>query len=400
MTTTTAPTGSCPVHCGDERKTAAIARDRVKPDYPNAKVVTDMKFAREILRNPTMRQAGAGADHVDLSKPEEVSFFFLDGELHRKKRSQVARYFQLKAIEERYRPVMERVMNRLVAELQRGGFKPLDIMSFQMAVEVAAEAVGLTESDPDELAKRIRLQFLAMSKRSRGWLHGLYLKALQTWRVLRFFNKDVKPAIKVRRETPRDDVISTLIGVGYSDKSILIECMTYATAGMLTTREFIVAAAWYLFERPDVRQRFLAGDEKTQLGILYEILRLEPVAGMIHRRATEDWTGPNGEQVKAGDILAIDIRAVNTDESAVGPCPFSFDDSRIGGNLVKGTWLSFAEGPHRCPGNLIAIHETRYFLDRLFRVPGIRLVKPPTVGWFAPVKGYELHGALITCDPA
>jgi cytochrome P450 len=391
--------GGCPVP-HDERKTAAMATRLVKPNPPDANVVKDFKFAREILRNSTMRQAGAGAEHMDFSNPDQVSFFFLDGDVHREKRSRVARYFQAKAIEQRYHPVMERVMDRLIGELKQGGPKPLDIMSFQMAVEVAAEVVGLTESNMDAMAQRIRQQFIAMSKRPRNKLHGKWIKLLQTYRVLNFFNKDVKPAIKARQGNHREDVISNLVKEGYSDKAILIECMTYATAGMLTTREFIVAATWYLFERPEVGARYLDGDEAAQLAILYEVLRMEPVAGMIQRRATEDWTGPNGEQVKAGEIYAIDIRAVNTDESVVGACPFAFDDSR--GKMAKGppqTWMSFAEGAHRCPGNQVAIQETRYFLDRLFRTPGLRLVTPPKIAWFDAVKGYELHGAVVTCDP-
>lgn len=393
-------TGGCPVvHGGDERKTAALATRMVKPSYPHAKVVTDHNFAREILRNKTMFQAGAGAEHMDMSNPDQVSFFFLDGEIHKKKRIQVSLYFQGEAIEQRYQPVMERVMDRLIADLQRGGRKPLDMMSFQMAVEVAAEVVGLTETDPDAMAQRIRMQFLAMSHRPGGALQARWAKAVQTYRVLKFFNKDVKPAIRARKAQPREDVISKLVQEGYTDQAILIECMTYATAGMLTTREFIVAAAWYLFERPEVCERFLQGDETEQLAILYEVLRLEPVAGMLHRRATADWTGPNGEEVKTGEIYAIDIRGVNTDEKVVGSCPFAFDDSRAKRMKKPPAWLSFAEGAHRCPGSQVALSETRYFLDRLFRVPGLRLAAPPKVGWFEAVKGYELHGALVTCDP-
>lgn len=33
---------------------------------------------------------------------------------------------------------------------------------------------------------------------------------------------------------------------GYSEKAIMIECLTYATAGMVTTREFIVMVAWHI----------------------------------------------------------------------------------------------------------------------------------------------------------
>jgi cytochrome P450 len=390
--------GGCPVAHGDERKTAALASQRIRPN-PGAKVVTDFRFAQHILRHPSMMQAGAGAEFVDLSNPEQVSFFFLDGELHRKKRAQVARYFHAEAIEQRYLPVMERVMNRLLADLRKGP-QQLDLMSFQMAVEVAAEVVGLTETPPDPLARRIRRNFDSMSMRPKGPVSRMWQKALQTYRALNFFYRDVKPAIRARKRGSHDDVISHLVKEGYTDQAILLECMTYATAGMMTTREFIVAASWHLFERPEVRERFLEGNETEQLGILYEILRMEPVAGMIHRRATEDWTGPNGEVVKAGEVYAINLRGVNTDEKSVGECPFSFDDSRAKRMKTPPMWMSFAAGPHTCPGNLVAIHETRFFIDRLLRAPGVRLVTPPKIGWCDAVGGYELHGAMVACDPA
>lgn len=391
MTQTRCPVGH------DERKTAAIARRRVH-ENPGAIVVTDFKFAREILRNATMLQAGAGAEYMDMSKPDQVSFFFLDGEIHRKKRSQVSRFFQPKAIEQRYQPVMDRVMDKLIAELQRTGRGELDRMSFQLAVEVAAEVVGLTESEPIALAGRIRRNFDSMSMpRKTAWQRQRQ-KIVSAWRALMFLRKDVKPAIAARRKQRREDVISTLVAQGYTDQAILIECMTYATAGMLTTREFIVACCWYLFDRPDVRERFLSGTEKDQFNILYEVLRMEPVAGMIHRRATADWTGPNGEPVKAGEVYAINIRAVNTDPNATGECPMGFDESRAKTQGQQPTWMSFAEGPHRCPGNQVALHETRVFLDRLFRVPGLRLAAAPQVGWLDAVQGYELHGAIVEVD--
>jgi cytochrome P450 len=60
--------------------------------------------------------------------------------------------------------------------------------------------------------------------------------------------------------------------------------------------------------------------------------------------------------------------------------------------------MSFGDGPHRCPGSQVALHETRFFLDRLLRVPGFKLVKPPTVGWSLSTQGYELRDAVVTCD--
>jgi cytochrome P450 len=69
---------------------------------------------------------------------------------------------------------------------------------------------------------------------------------------------DVQPAIKARRRQLQEDVISHLISQGYNDTEILTECVTYAAAGMVTTREFISVAAWQLLEQPALRTRYLA----------------------------------------------------------------------------------------------------------------------------------------------
>jgi cytochrome P450 len=65
---------------------------------------------------------------------------------------------------------------------------------------------------------------------------------------------------------------------------------------------------------------------------------------------------------------------------------------------MPSNWLSFGDGPHRCPGAQVAMHETRVFIDALLRVPGIRLAKPPTLGWIEEINGYELHGAIVECE--
>jgi hypothetical protein len=40
------------------------------------------------------------------------------------------------------------------------------------------------------------------------------------------------------------------------------------------------------------------------------------------------------------------------------------------------------------------------FLDRLLRLPGIRLTAEPRVLWNAQIQGYELRGAVVACDPS
>ena len=201
-------------------------------------------------------------------------------------------------------------------------------------------------------------------------------------------------------DDPKDDVISYMVKENYSKKGMIMECLSYGGAGMMTTREFIVMCAWHLFEKPDLRERFLTGGEEDQFAILEEILRLEPVASLLHRRAVETAEGSQGGDMTEGEIMCINLRDANTDEAITGPCPYELDPDRAKRMKVVGPYLSFGDGPHRCPGAQVALHETRIFLDRMFRLPGIRLVSEPEVIWNPQIQGYELRGAVVACDPA
>jgi hypothetical protein len=108
--------------------------------------------------------------------------------------------------------------------------------------------------------------------------------------------------------------------------------------------------------------------------------------------------GIGSDIVPAGTLLAIDIRAVNTDESATGPCPHVLDPERARRQKAAGGYLSFGYGSHRCPGSQVAMHETRVFLGGLMRVPGIRLEREPQIGWSEMLTAYELRGAMVGCD--
>jgi cytochrome P450 len=158
--------------------------------------------------------------------------------------------------------------------------------------------------------------------------------------------------------------------------------------------------AWHLFEKPELLARFLGGPEHDQFAILEEILRLEPVATFVHRRAAEPIAAEGEAAMAPGEIVAVNIRDANTDEAIAGACPFELDPDRAKRMKVIGPYMSFSDGPHRCPGAQVALHETRIFLDRMFRLPGIRLVNEPKISWNSYIQGYELRGAVVACDPA
>ena len=395
MTSTDVP--ACPMGpARDDRKSAALAAQRVHPD-PGARAVTSFEAGRSVLRSAQMRQAGAGSEQLKAAYTGGYSpVFFLDGDPHRRQRTAIARFFTPKAISTRHRLVMERTSDELLGQLRANGGGQLDDLSYQLAVAVAAEIVGLTNSSRSGLAKRVQGTLLATRLRQLNPVVRAGAQLLTGALVLRFFLRDVRPAIKARRRQRQEDIISHLIDEGYPDRAILIECMTYAVAGMVTTREFIVMAAWHLFDNEALRARFTASDEAGQTAILEEILRLEPVAAMLHRRAAGD-CDLGTDSAKSGELLAVDIRAANVDPDVVGECPHTVDADRAARLKTVGSFMSFGDGSHRCPGSQVAMAETRVFLDRLMRVGGLRLRREPDMTWCDGLMSYELRGAVVSC---
>ena len=363
--------------------------------------IRGIQLARQILRSDGLRQAGFMAEIANrFTRRGRAPVLFQEGEAHRKQRIATARFFAPKVVATRYRQLMLEQSKRLMNDLRSTGRAQLDSLGLELSVAVTAEIVGLADRWSPGLANR--LSSFCNKEQSSGRLASLTRMGLALYRMLRFFFCDVMPAIRSRRLEQRQDIISHLIDQGYSNWEILIECITYGAAGVATTRELIVVAAWHLFDRMDLRIRFLNGDEIDRIAILEEVIRLEPVVGLLYRRAEQNLLLDNNgraESISAGTLLAIDIRAVNVDPSAAGICPHRLDpDRRIEDHRFPGSLMSFGDGPHRCPGSAVALLESAIFLDHLFRVPGIRLTQMPTMTSNPLIESYELRGAIVECN--
>lgn len=403
-------TNGCPVHAGrDDRKSADI--DRGITPFADAQVSRRFNFSREILRGKDMHQGGSTSATVVIDNPDHASFFYLNGEIHRKRRAAVASFFAPKTIAERYYPLMHETMDYLIAGFRSEGEAVLDQLTFELASNVVLEILGMRTGDRKRdmvTANRMRKILATTQTFNRkplhlffnvflfGWFHNL----IGAYRSIVLYKQNIEPAAKSRAVEPRDDVISHMVKQGYSPKSMIIECLTYGTAGVSTTREFIVMCMWQLFDHPDLKERYMNGTEAEQFAILEEILRLDPVAGYLYRRAAKDTELPGGVEVKEGQLMGVDLRASNTDPEVVGECPYQLDPDRAKRMKIVGPYLSFGDGQHRCPGSHLALHETRVFLDRFLRVPGLRFVSYPKVSWNLSVQGYELRGAVVACEPA
>ena len=386
----------------DPRKSAALANAN-RTHTAGAVQVGEAAVARAVLRSKHVRQAGFGAESVPaiatLANPPVA---LLDGEAHRRQRAATVRFFSPVVVTTRYTELMEHTADRLIARFRRDGRAVLEDMSMELSVIIAAEIVGLTDSNQAGMSRRLNA-FLGDGNKARTDFFGVIRQRFRSFSsTLQFLLLDVRPAMRSRRKQPREDVLTHMLSEGYSTKEIMAECVTYGVAGMITTREFIVMAFWHLMDREELKQRFLGLSREDQLPLLEEILRTEPIVGVLSRRATEaiELPGEPPVQIPAGTLFEIDVRAANADAAVVGACPFAVDPDRPVARKAGGAMFAFGDGVHRCPGAQVAMQESAVFLDKLLRVPGLRLARQPQVTWKPLIEGYEISQAIITCDRA
>ncbi|GAA2353987.1 cytochrome P450 [Saccharopolyspora halophila] len=354
--------------------------------------------ARALLRHTETVQAGLGVETIE-KMPAKIRrpVLYRDGPEHREHRRQTAKYFTPRKVDDSYRELMHRASQTQLAKIAAPGVDLSDL-SFGLAVDVASAVIGL-KSTPG-LAHRLE-RFFPEEFGEPGFtsLHGLYWVWRQAVNYGGIFIMDVLPSVRARRKQRADDVVSHLLDEGCSPAEILGECITFAAAGMVTTREFINLAAWHLFTDEALRERYLAAEETDRIAILHELLRLEPVVSNLKRRATADieLPGSDGESVAvaAGETVDIEVTATNLDPATMGELPRSICPGR---EINEGTapGMSFGDGAHRCPGNNIAMLETDVFLTRLFALPGVRMVSEPRVSFNDAIGGYVLRGLVVT----
>ncbi|MFF2363868.1 cytochrome P450 [Streptomyces sp. NPDC058122] len=358
--------------------------------------------ARAILRSTDTVQAGLGVETVE-KMPARIRrpVLYRDGPEHREHRRQTARYFTPRRVAEHYRELTERVTQKHLDTLRTEGEAQLEDLTFGVSIDVACGVIGLTHSRPGIQRRLERFFPEKFGKPGLTSLHGLYWLFRQNTNWLRIYLSDVRPAVRVHRERPADNLISHLIEEGCSSPEILGECLTYAAAGMVTTREFMCVAAWHLFTDAALRELFTTGSETERLALIHEILRLEPAVARLSRRTTAAVDVPGAEgpvTVPADTVVDIFVDEANTDPDAVGTAPAAVCPGRPTTTGRYAAALSFGDGPHRCPGADIATMETNVFLGHLFALPGIRMVTQPSVTFQDEIGGYVIRGLRVAAD--
>ncbi|WP_327320018.1 cytochrome P450 [Streptomyces sp. NBC_01235] len=388
---------------GDARESVRkVERGRGRPGCPVRRgadgtwEVRGYPAAREVLRAGETVQAGLGIETVEkLPSRIRRPVLYQDGPGHREQRRQTARFFTPRRVDEHYRELMTRVAEEQLAVLRAAGTAQLSDLSFAMAIEVVSDILGLTHSRPGLKSRLERFFPEEFGQPGLTSLRGLHWLLRQNVNWLSIHLADVRPAIRAHRRRQRDDLISHLLAEGCSGAEILGECLTYAAAGMVTTREFICVAAWHLFDDPLLRDRYRAAEEPERLELLREILRLEPVVARLSRRATAPMR-VGGASVGPGELITVFVDEANADPDVVGRAPGLLRPGRVPALGPGPAGLAFGDGAHRCPGAGIAVLEADVLLSRLFAVDGLRMTGRPRVSFKDEIGGYEIRNLTVT----
>ncbi|MDQ7992268.1 MAG: cytochrome P450, partial [Propionicimonas sp.] len=371
--------------------------------------IRSLAAARQALRaRDATRQAGFSAEWIPRGHLRHHPILVSDGPLHDEQRSKVARFLAPAVVRDRYGAAMAACADRLLSGAVARGSCRLDELALHYTVEVTAQVVGLTESRVPAMSRRLVSFFnqppLDVTRpglgRSRAQWARAGINALVP--IGRFYLADVWPSIRARRRHRRGDIVSHLLDEGYTNADILVECVTYGTAGMVTTREFIAMACWHLLSDPVLGDRYRVAAEAERFAILNEIIRLEPVVGHLYRRAMSDVSLTDGAGswiVPAGDLIDVCVRQANADPEAVGEDPLDLRPERELPRAVNAAVLSFGDGAHRCPGQPLALLETDLLLTRLLALAPVVTVEP-TLDWDNLIEGYRLRGLVLDLSAA
>ena len=397
----------CPFH------SATSQRKALKPgDAPTGRVtkrdsiwrIGSLTAAKEVLlaRHETI-QAGFTAEYIPRNAFRSHPILISDGPQHDEQRRKVARFFAPRIVTTRYGTLMETVVDKILGEAKRTGRITIDQVALYYTVEVTASIVGLTHAKVPALARRLEKFFrqppLDRSKPRLGRTNRQWMAAAANGLgpLVGLFVFDVLPAVRSRTKNPRQDVISHLIEQDYNLADILVECVTYGTAGMVTTREFITMACWHLLDNDELRQRYVAAEEDERLGILAEIIRLEPPVGHLYRRVTENITVTDRDQsyeLSPGELVDLDIRQTNADPDAFAEDPLQLRPDRERAKGAQDVGLSFGFGAHGCPGQPLALRETDALLHRLLSMDVIKRTEP-SISWDDLIEGYKVRGLTL-----
>ncbi len=319
---------------------------------------------KAVLRNDSVFSSDPqNTPQFDVPEEEQSpimdTVLFTDPPDHRRLRAVVEEFFRPNAVSD-LAPRIEEITDDLLDDALVGG--ELDVvegLAYPMPVIVIAELLGVPSED--------RGQFKEWSDALVARPEGESEAALERFqarqeRVLGELTDYFAEMVEIRRNDPRDDLITALIeaetdGQELTEREILGFCMLLLVAGNITTTNLITNALRCFAERPETMDA-LREDDLDMRTTIEEVLRYRSPVQALFRVATTD-TGLGDHDISAGDGIVTWLGAANRDgEQFASPHEF-VPDRR------PNQHIAFGYGSHFCLGAGLARLEAKIALREL-----------------------------------
>jgi len=314
--------------------------------------------------------------------------------VHTRMRRLVTRDFTAKTITDlwpRLESVCDALLDPLAERLRDGEVVDLHTeLTMPFAQTVIAELIGIDAADRPALALRMNTVLYATSPASTDEMLAAADEA--GTRVEEYYES----LIPARRERPRADLVSALVGVHDGDEDRLSddELMSLLwglwAAGFETSAAAMDNAAIILLRHPDQAHWLRGGPEEVK-AFVNESLRYQPpsVCNSLARIALED-IELSGVTIPAGSDIRGLPGCAHRDPSAFDD-PDRFDPARD-----TSTMVSFGHGIHHCLGANLARAEMGILLSRLHaRLRTLTLAEPPVRRLTPPLLAFDRIGVAV-----
>jgi cytochrome P450 len=305
---------------------------------------------------------------------------------HVRQRKLVNRAFtppKVAALEPRIREVADELVDGFVGA---GRAELVHDFGVPLPLTIIAECLGVADDDLPQF-KRWSDDFVAIIGNHAMSTDQLRSLLLSQNEFFDYFAQKVAD----RRQHPRDDLISDIVGASIDDEpltdtEVLAMLNQFLVAGNETTTKLIASSVRILLEQPELIERFRA-DPTLVAGFVEEALRLQPPVQGLYRTAVRD-TEVGGVPIAAGDHLLLVYAAGNRDPGRFDE-PASVDPGRPG--LMR--HLSFGHGEHFCLGAALARAEGRIAVEVLVdRLDHLRVADGVDLATLDYEPSYVLHG--------
>ncbi|MFT4263822.1 MAG: cytochrome P450 [Nocardioides sp.] len=346
------------------------------PENDGLWVVTSHALVGEVSKNPEVYSSEGGVQFEEV--PDDIneaasSFLALDDPRHAILRRIVSAAFtpkQIRKIHDQIKAQARQIVDDLLAQPE-GDF--VQAVSKRLPMWTIYEMLGLEDLD-------LREQGAHHADGMVSWADEDVAAGREPGEVL---NESLVGLLQMgmefaeeRRAHPKDDLMTNLVnaevdGQQLTDEEIGSFFVLLSVAGNDTTRNSISLSTKALQENPDQRRLLVDDYDGVIATAMEEFVRWASPVMTFRRTATRD-TVLGGQEIKAGDWVAMVYSSANRDETVFADA-HTFDLRRS-----PNPHVGFgAGGPHFCMGSFVAKMQLRELFDQLIhRAPTLRVGEP------------------------